>query len=75
MLAKAIVDKNEEGKEPHVNLRGFAVGNPYTVGVTRVNIMGLLETIVQCRLHDTQPRGFGNQRPYPSTQYPLGLLT
>jgi len=31
MLAKKIVQKNEEGKEQYINLKGFAVGNPLTV--------------------------------------------
>jgi len=29
-LAKFIVDKNTEAVQPHVNLKGYAVGNPYT---------------------------------------------
>jgi len=29
-LAKAIVDGNKAGKNPQINLKGFAVGNPYT---------------------------------------------
>ena len=32
MLSNMIVKKNEEGKEKYVNLKGFAVGNPLTVG-------------------------------------------
>lgn len=29
-LAKEIVDQNSAGKEPSINFKGFAVGNPYT---------------------------------------------
>lgn len=29
-LAKRIVDENALGVNPHVNFKGFAVGNPYT---------------------------------------------
>jgi Serine carboxypeptidase len=30
MLSKYILEKNDEGIEAHVNLKGFAVGNPAT---------------------------------------------